>query len=105
MAQADDIRDLQRHIADLRASMELARQRETALIEHHVARELAAKTLGHLPSVEVLAWCERSYAASLERAKSVREVMMHTVKLSAWSGLAFLVWSVWEGLKTKIGAK
>lgn len=105
MALADDIRDLQRQIVDLRAGMEMAHQREAALIEYHVARELTSKTQGRLPSVEVLAWSERCYAASLERAKSLREVMLHTVKLSAWSGLAFVMWSVWEGLKTKIGAK
>ena len=105
MATADDIRDLQRQIVELRASMELADQRHASLIEYHVAREISAKCQGRLPSAEVLAWCERGYAASLERAKSIREVMLHTVKLSAWSGLAFIVWSVWESLKTKIGVK
>ena len=105
MAAADDIRELQRQIVELRASIEMAHQREAALIEYHVAREISSKCQGRLPSAEVLAWCERGYQASLDRAKSMREVILHTVKLSAWSGLAFLVWSVWETVKAKVGTK
>lgn len=101
----DRIAELQRQIVEIRRDMEAMNERNAALLVFEVQREVKAQTLGRLPTPEVLAWAERGLATSIKRSQSIRELLFDSFKMSAWAGLAFIAWSVWEGIKAKIGAK
>ena len=105
MSQADDIAELRRQIVELRRDMDLAHERQAALIQFEAQRAVTAQTQGRLPTAEVLAWCERGMANSIKRSQSLRELAFDSFKMGAWAGVAFLAWAVWEGFKQKLAGK
>jgi hypothetical protein len=101
----EDTARLQQQIVELRRDMDLALERQASLIEYYATKAVDAQTRDRLPTPEELAWLKRALAASIERSKSIRLILLDVTKLGVWAGLAFVMFSVWEAVKAKVGTK
>lgn len=102
MDRDEDIKSLQEQIVSLRLRIDHQGESMAALVRHYVENEIQTVLKGRIPSKEVTDWATLECERSKTRKKDVKDLVMHSVKMSSAAAVAFFLWALWEGFKAKV---
>lgn len=104
MTPAEEIKNLQRQLVEMRLQISQQAEAHAALIDHAVQRAVDAKIGGRSLTEAERDWVRTASAEAAERKRMRSAIFLHILQWGVGGTVGFLLYSAWQSIKSKVHA-